>query len=86
MDRQTKGRADRRAKKSYTLSTESVAFLEALRKDRRAASISAVLEEILQDARRQLARQSGEEAVAEYYGLLRRSSGRTRSLGRVGPP
>jgi hypothetical protein len=38
-------RSERKAKKSYTLSPESVTFLETLRKRRRAASISSVLEE-----------------------------------------
>jgi DNA-binding PadR family transcriptional regulator len=42
----------RKAKKSYALSPEAVEFLEALRKKRRAASTSAVLEEILLTARR----------------------------------
>jgi hypothetical protein len=61
---------DRKAKKSYTLSPESVAFLEAVRRKRRAGSISAVLEEILQAVRRENERASVELAVADYYGSL----------------
>jgi DNA-binding PadR family transcriptional regulator len=57
----------RKAKKSYTLSPESVEFLEAIRKKRRVTSISAVLEEILQNVRREHERASIERAVAEYY-------------------
>ncbi|HUI54445.1 MAG TPA: hypothetical protein VLY04_05715 [Bryobacteraceae bacterium] len=60
----------RRAKKSYTLSPESVAFLEATRKRRHAASVSAILEEILQTVRREQERVSLERAVAGYYESL----------------
>jgi hypothetical protein len=68
--RTTAKQRDRKAKKSYTLSPESVAFLEALRKRRRAASISAVLEEILQAVRRQQERASIEKSVSAYYSSL----------------
>ena len=60
----------RKAKKSYTLSPESVAFLEAVRRKRRAESISAVLEEILQAVRCEHERASVERAVADYYGSI----------------
>jgi hypothetical protein len=60
----------RKAKKSYTLSPESVAFLEELRKRRRAASISAVLEGILQAVRRQEERAKIEKSVDAYYSSL----------------
>jgi hypothetical protein len=57
-------------KKSYTLSPESVAFLEALRKKRGGDSISAVLEEILQAVQRKHEKAAVERAVADYYGSL----------------
>ncbi|MGB6940809.1 MAG: hypothetical protein WBE37_00265 [Bryobacteraceae bacterium] len=63
-------KTDRKAKKSYTLSPESVAFLETLRKRRRAASISSVLEEILQAVRRQQERAGIEKSVFAYYTSL----------------
>jgi hypothetical protein len=63
-------KTEHKEKKSYTLSPESVAFLEALRKRRRAASISSVLEEILQAVRRQQERASIEKSVAAYYSSL----------------
>jgi len=66
----TAGTSERKAKKSYTLSPESVAFLEALRKRERAASISAILEEILQTVRRDHDRAAVDRAVADYYGSL----------------
>jgi len=72
----------RKAKKSYTLSPESLAFLEATRKRRRAASISAILEEILQAARREFERASLERAVAGYYGSL--SDGEARESAAWG--
>jgi polyribonucleotide nucleotidyltransferase len=68
--RTTAQRTDRKAKKSYTLSPESVAFLETLRKRRRAASISSVLEEILQAVRRQQERAGIEKSVSAYYSSL----------------
>jgi hypothetical protein len=61
---------NRKPKKSYTLSRESVAFLEAMRKKRRARSVSSVLEEILQALRRQQARSSIDQAVTRYYTSL----------------
>lgn len=63
-------RFTRKAKKSYTLSAESVEFLEALRRKRSAASTSAVLEELLQAARREHVRAKVEAAVADYYSSL----------------
>ena len=68
--RTTGGRSNRKAKKSYTLSPESVEFLEAMRKKLRAVSVSSVLEKILQAARDQQGRMSVERAVADYYGSL----------------
>jgi methylthioribose-1-phosphate isomerase len=60
----------RKAKKSYTLSAESIEFLESLRKKRRATSISAILEEILQRVRRAQQRASIEGEIAKYYDSL----------------
>lgn len=60
----------RKAKKSYTLSPASVAFLETLRKKKGAASASSVLEDILQTVRRVQAKKSLERAVADYYDSL----------------
>ena len=70
MSNRTLSSPERKAKKSYTLSPESVAFLEAMRKKQRAASISAILEEILQGVRRQHDRAAVERAVTDYYGSL----------------
>jgi hypothetical protein len=63
-------RAERKAKKSYTLSPESIAFLEAIRKRRRAASTSSVLEGILQAVRRQEERAKVEKSIDDYYSSL----------------
>ena len=61
---------NRKPKKSYTLSRESVAFLEAMRKKRRARSVSSVLDEILQALRRQQERSTIDQAIASYYTSL----------------
>src|SRR5260370_17817961 len=70
MPTRTIGKLERKVKKSYTLSPESVAFLEAMRKKQRAASVSAVLDEILRGVRREHELASIERAVADYYGSL----------------
>lgn len=59
-----------KAKKSYTLSAQSVAYLESLRKQRRGASTSSVLEDILQQVRRASKKLALERAVTDYYGSL----------------
>lgn len=45
-------------------------FLERRRRERRVDSVSAVLEEIVQSARRESQRASIEKAVSDYYGAL----------------
>jgi len=60
----------RKAKKSFTLSPESVEFLEKIRKKRRAHSASAVLEEILQAVRRGQEKKAVDKAVTDYYDSL----------------
>ncbi|HUI77830.1 MAG TPA: hypothetical protein VLY24_07925 [Bryobacteraceae bacterium] len=60
----------RKAKKSYTLSPQAVAFLETMRKKRHARSTSHVLEEILQAFRRSQEKLALEKAVTDYYTSL----------------
>jgi hypothetical protein len=62
--------AHRKAKKSFTLSAESVEFLETMRKKRQALSVSSVLDEILLAVRRSQAKAGVERAVADYYAAL----------------
>ena len=82
--RTTPKKTDRKAKKSYTLSPESVAFLETLRKRRRAASISSVLEEILQAVRRQQERARNRKVGVRVllFSFRPRSAGAS-PMGRV---
>jgi hypothetical protein len=70
MARTKSKRSDRKAKKSYTLSVESVEFLDAMRKRRHAPSVSSVLEEILRVLRREQEKDTLEQAVADYYTSL----------------
>jgi len=70
MIRTSSSQKNRKAKKSYTLSPESVEFLEAMRKRRRAPSVSSILEEILQAARREQGKAAIERAVSDYYASL----------------
>ena len=69
MSYRTTGR-DRKSKKSYTLSPESVTFLESLRKKQRAPSTSSVLDEIIQAFRRAQRKKALARDVAEYYSSL----------------
>jgi len=78
----TEAKSNRKAKKSYTLSPEIVEFLEVVRKKRHAESVSAILEEILQDVRREHERASVERAVGEYYSSL--SEGEVAEHARLG--
>src|SRR5437660_1648968 len=68
MSIQTFGKLERKAKRSYALSPESVAFLEAMRKKQQSKSISAILDGILQTLRREHELASIERAVAASYG------------------
>ncbi len=56
-----------KAKKSYTLSVDFVAFLERLRKKQRARSTSSVLDDIVRAFRRSQRRRALAREVTEYY-------------------
>jgi len=62
--------AARKAKKTFSLSRQSVMYLESLRKERRSKSVSSVLEEIIHQQRqaRELERISA--SVTRYYDSL----------------
>jgi len=68
--RRTVGKSTRKAKKSFTLSVESVAFLEEMRQKSSAESSSAILEEILQAVRREEKRAATDRAITDYYNSL----------------
>ena len=70
MKRTTHRIGNRRSKKSFTLSPQSVAYLEALRNKRHAPSVSFVLEQILQASRRGQEMRALDAAVADYYSSL----------------
>ena len=71
---------NRKAKKSYTLSPQSVAYLEGLRKRRRAPSVSFVLEEILQAFRRGQEMRALDAAVTNYYTSLSDQEAKEQAL------
>lgn len=66
----TARRSDRKEKKSYTLSVESVRFLEDLRKKHRARSTSSVLDNIVLALRRSQRKKALEHDVTQYYSSL----------------
>jgi hypothetical protein len=57
-------------KKSFTLSRSSVVFLERLRKERKAASTSFVLDELIREAETERRRKATEDAISAYYDSL----------------
>lgn len=57
-------------KKSFTLSRSSVAFLERLRKNRKVASTSRVLDEILQAEKARQQNAAMDASISEYYSNL----------------
>jgi len=63
-------RTEAKAKKSYTLSKDSVAFLESLRKKHGARSVSSVLDDLVQEARREEQKREYEAQVTAYYDSL----------------
>jgi uncharacterized membrane-anchored protein YjiN (DUF445 family) len=66
----TINKSQRKAKKSFTLSVESVAFLEEMQKKSSAESVSAILEEIIQAIRREEQRAATDRAMTDYYDSL----------------
>jgi hypothetical protein len=66
----TINKSQRKAKKSFTLSVESVAFLEEMQKRSSAESVSATLEEIIQAMRREEQRAATDLAMTAYYDSL----------------
>ena len=59
-----------KARRTFSLSHDSVEFLESLRKKREASSSSAVLESLIADAKRNLEREKLDAEVAAYYSSL----------------
>ncbi len=57
-------------KRSFTLSRSSVVFLERLRRERRAASTSRVLDELIHQEEARHRRKYAEGAIAAYYSEL----------------
>jgi hypothetical protein len=72
--------ANRKAKKSFTLSPESVAFLDAMRKKRRARSTSSVLEDILSQVRVQQERLAVEKKISDYYSSITNEEAEEQAL------
>lgn len=57
----------RKARKTFSLSRESLSYLESLRKERRNDSMSAILEEIIRRQQQAEAMQRISASVASYY-------------------
>jgi hypothetical protein len=59
-----------KTKKSFTLSRNSVAFLERLRKERKEKSTSMVLDSLIREAAAVRRREASERAITAYYDSL----------------
>jgi hypothetical protein len=65
-----KSSAAHKEKKTFSLSRQSVRFLEALRKEQRSRSISSVLEEMIRQQQQAKEMKSISASVTSYYDSL----------------
>jgi Tfp pilus assembly protein PilO len=65
-----KSSAAHKEKKTFSLSRQSVRFLEALRKEQRSRSISSVLEEMIRQQQQTKEMKSISASVTSYYDSL----------------
>jgi hypothetical protein len=65
-----KSSAARKEKRTFSLSRQSVMFLEAVRKERRSRSISSVLEDIIRQQQQMREMKSISASVSSYYDSL----------------
>jgi hypothetical protein len=57
-------------KKSFTLSPSSIVFLERLKRERKGASVSLILDELILQAEARRRRRTTEEAISAFYDSL----------------
>lgn len=62
--------SSRKARKTFSLSKESVSYLESLRKARKGGSISSVLEELIRQRRQSEEMKRISASVTRYYDSL----------------
>lgn len=62
--------SSRKQRKTFTLSRQAIGYLEAVRKEARSASTSAVLEQMILERRQQRERQKTDTAITRYYDSL----------------
>jgi hypothetical protein len=60
----------RKARKTFSLSPESVSYLESLRKAKKAKSISSILEDLIRQRRELEAMKRFSASVTDYYDSL----------------
>jgi hypothetical protein len=70
IDGRMTGRTSTKEKRSFTLSRSSVAYLERLRIEKKAASTSGILDELIRNVEAHERRNSTEEAISAYYSSL----------------
>lgn len=62
--------AARKAKKTFSLSRQSVTYLESLRKEKRSKSVSSILEEIICEQQQAKEMERVSASVTRYYDSL----------------
>ena len=62
--------AARKAKKTFSLSRQSVMYLESLRKEKRSKSVSSILEEIIRQQQQTREMERISASVTSYYDSL----------------
>ena len=63
-------RAARKEKKTYSLSRESIEFVERVKKERRRESASSALEELIQEKKMEAERLRMDASISSYYDSL----------------
>ena len=60
----------RKQRRTYTLSSEAIAILDAEKRDRRKSSASSTLEELLKERKRQKEMEAAAISISRYYDSL----------------
>ena len=64
------GQSSRKEKRTFSLSPESLRYLESVRKQRKTASVSSVLDELIREQQRAAKMQRISASITSYYDSL----------------
>jgi hypothetical protein len=77
--------SNRKEKKTYSLSRESIRFVEAVQKERKIDSASSALDELLREQKQAREMEHASAAITKYYdSLTEREMEEDRAWGKAG--